>query len=477
MPGSKMYIVNSVDLVTSVQRLHRQLAFRPIEAKFASRLCASSKEANDILMANSGCNDQDAQGYSHELYKLMHPALAPGAGLDGLNQAAVRYIVESLDRLKPQGDAPTKIRLAEWMRHEITMVTTNTVYGEHNPFKDKEVEAAFWLVSILGRHLLKIFNATIRTFERSIAMLLINFLPYFTVRKGYEAREVLSKAFLHYFESNHHEHGSMLVQSRYQSLSKKRIPIPDIARYEACGSIAILVNTAPTIFWTLFYIFSQPGILRDCREEIATIMSVSNSESEGTRRTIHMSSIRQKCPTLTSAMQEALRLHSVGIQVRQVMQDTLLDDKYLLKKDAVVLMPSQVVHTDPMVWGPSVDEFDANRFRKDTKKPVQAGNKKISPHAFRSFGGGTTLCPGRHFATTEILAMVAMMVMRYELHPVGGEWVVPTTRNTNVVAGMMTPDTDVEVEVVMRRGYEEGSWGFDFADSNMVYAVTAEDKD
>ncbi|KAI4198859.1 MAG: hypothetical protein LQ350_005008 [Teloschistes chrysophthalmus] len=454
MPGSKIYIVNSVDLVASVQRLHRQLAFRPIEAKFASRLCASSKEANGILMANLGGEEGD-RGHSDEVYKLMHPALAPGTGLDGLNNAAVQDIVEALDRLSPQDNGPKKIRLVRWLRHEITMATTNAVYGEHNPFKSAEVEEAFW------------------NFERSIAVLLIDILPHLTARKGYQAREVLSKAFQGYFEAGHHEIGSMLVQGRYQSLYERKIPIQDIARYEACGSIAILLNTFPTIFWTPFYMFSRPEVLQECRDEVRTIMSITTS-SDCTTRTIHMSSIRQKCPTLTSTMQEALRLHSVGIQVRQVMQDTILDDKYLLKKDAVVLMPSQVVHTDPMVWGPSVSNFDQNRFKKNTK-PVKAV-KKTSPHAFRSFGGGTTLCPGRHFATTEILAMAAMMIMRYDLIPPAGEWIAPKTENTNVVAGMMTPDTDIEVDIISRQGCQDGTWHFDFADSDMVFAVAAEDK-
>ena len=35
------------------------------------------------------------------------------------------------------------------MRQAVTAVTTNVVYGPHNPFKDPEVEQNFWYYLIL----------------------------------------------------------------------------------------------------------------------------------------------------------------------------------------------------------------------------------------------------------------------------------------------------------------------------------------
>lgn len=68
-----------------------------------------------------------------------------------------------------------------------------------------------------------------------------------------------------------------------------------------------------------------------------------------------------------------------------------------------------------------------------------------------------------------------MMMMRYDLNPVTGEWMIPKTTKTNIVAGIMEPDTDIEVEVAPRRGFEDGEWEFNFAGSDMVSAATAED--
>ena len=145
MLTSKLYVVNSIDLVSSVQRLPKILAFPPIEAKYAMNICASSKEGNEIIANNLNGEDGD-WGYSHDAYTSMHSALAPGSGLDGMNRVMIQNIACSLDGLIPCKSQVMEIKLGEWSRHEITMATTNAVYGRCNPFKDARVEKAFWLV-------------------------------------------------------------------------------------------------------------------------------------------------------------------------------------------------------------------------------------------------------------------------------------------------------------------------------------------
>ena len=61
---------------------------------------------------------------------------------------------------------------------------------------------------------------------------------------------------------------------------------------------------------------------------------------------------------------------------------------------------------------------------------------------------------------TEILAAAVMFVMRYHLPPVVGRWIRPTTEKTNMAASIMEPDSDVEVDVTLGKGFEEGGWAF-----------------
>ena len=91
----------------------------------------------------------------------------------------------------------------------------------------------------------------LRAFESDLMMLMMNTLPALTARKGHRSRKFLGKAFERYFQSKSHESGSVLVQKRYETSMKNKIPLADIARYEVGGSIAVLVNTAPGLLLTL----------------------------------------------------------------------------------------------------------------------------------------------------------------------------------------------------------------------------------
>ncbi|KAI4281773.1 MAG: hypothetical protein L6R38_003451 [Xanthoria sp. 2 TBL-2021] len=428
MLTSKLYVVNSIDLISSVQRLPKILAFPPIEAKFATTICASSKEGNEII-ANNLNGEEGDWGYSHDVYKSMNSALAPGPGLDGMNRIMIQNIARSLDKLKSQEGRAVVMKLGKWSRHEITMATTNSVYGKCNPFNDPKVE-------------------------------------------NLSARDLVGDAFRLYFEAKHHEYGSTLVQNRYNTSIQNKVSVKDIARFEVGNTIAVLVNTAPAVFWMLFYVYSNPTVLQDCRNEIESVIS-DTKETNGTRRTVDITSVKQNCPILTSAFQEVLRQRTLGAQVRQVMQDTMLDGRYLLKKDVTLIMPSLVMHTDPAVWGPDVSEFNHKRFTKGNR--IQS-SQKLNRKALRAFGGGTTLCPGRHFATTEILATVVMFILRYDLFPLDNRWTPPKTEKTNIAAVVMEPDTDITVRVVPRESSTDCEWDFKLPDSNMVFGVAAEDR-
>lgn len=107
------------------------------------RVCNSSEEANDILSINVN-GDEGDWGCSMDFYKSLHLALAPGQDLDAMNRVMVQNIATSLDGLQPPNKKGTRIQLAKWLRHHITLATTNSVYGPMNPFQDPKIEDAFW---------------------------------------------------------------------------------------------------------------------------------------------------------------------------------------------------------------------------------------------------------------------------------------------------------------------------------------------
>ena len=309
-----------------------------------------------------------------------------------------------------------------------------------------------------------------RDFEHDLGGIMISPFPSFTARKGIAARSRLVSSFEAYFSNGEHEKASALVRYRYDACVKNRLSILDTAKYETIMGVALLVNTVPAVFWTLLSIFTSADLLTSIRQEIDQVSKPPPDSPLGTSRNIDVASLKSQCPLLTSTYQECLRYRTVGASIRKVMHDTILDGRYLLKKDALIQMPSRVIHTDPAIWGDDVRSCTPDRFARSA-----AGHKRPKAAAFRAFGGGKTLCPGRHFATNEVLAVVAMFVMRFELSPVAGEWKEPTMWKTNAAAFVMTPDVDVEVEVRKCQRFGDAKWAFSLGSSERILAVSVED--
>jgi cytochrome P450 len=185
-------------------------------------------------------------------------------------------------------------------------------------------------------------------------------------------------------------------------------------------------------------------------------------------KALNITTLKEACPLLLSAYQEVLRYCSMGTSVREVMEDTYLGS-FLLKKGAMVQMPSRVIHQDASLWGTNVKEFNPRRFLREEKK------NRPGDACFRAFGGGKTLCPGRHFATNEILAVVAVFISRLDITPASGSWNLPTTDNTNIAATVMEPDHDIEIQVKARQGYEGVKWVVSLHNSEKIFALVTED--
>lgn len=102
-------------------------------------VCGSSKIANDIINTNVN-GDEGFWGYSITHYKAIHPPLFPGPGLDAMNRVMARRITSSLERIQSSED----IKLFDFVKREVTLATTDSVYGAKNPFRDPAIVKAFW---------------------------------------------------------------------------------------------------------------------------------------------------------------------------------------------------------------------------------------------------------------------------------------------------------------------------------------------
>lgn len=142
MFGGSVYVVSSPELMHALHRLPRVVSFWFIEGKFTAELAGMSQASAEALQANLGATD-DGSSLLVEGLKVTQHAVSPQGGLKDLNQRAGEVTRARMDEL--MGACVTKeVDLWSWLQHEITVVTTESIYGSENPYQDLKVEAAFW---------------------------------------------------------------------------------------------------------------------------------------------------------------------------------------------------------------------------------------------------------------------------------------------------------------------------------------------
>lgn len=282
-------------------------------------------------------------------------------------------------------------------------------------------------------------------------MLLIpGVVPRLLARTGLAGREKVVMAFTKYFASQASDTGSPLVKARSTHLMNE-IDLEDVARLECVNGLAILLNSVPSAFWTIIYIYGNPKLLRTVRSLVQKAI-ITTSLNTGEAKVISLSGLRA-IPQFNAIIQEAIRLRTTGVGPRLIREDVLLQDRYLLKKDSYVMFPNHDIHIDKDIWGPSVDHFDEERFLK------AANSHRMPMAAFRGFGGGATLCPGKHFAIAEIAAFIAILAINYDIHPIKGDWSDLDQDMTDMSLQLGSPKGSFPVEFI-RRHDTLSTWSF-----------------
>ncbi|KAI2472350.1 putative 25-hydroxycholesterol 7-alpha-hydroxylase [Annulohypoxylon bovei var. microspora] len=431
IPGTRIYVVNSLDFIPVVQRQWRTLIFGPIQVKAAQAAMGVGKDSVAILEDDMVTES----GFVNGMVKATHPTMSNGPALDALNAKAFSVFDQTLTGF----DAPTIIPMFEWIDKQIMRATTDAVYGPSNPMRDvRNLED--W-----------------HKYHPAIMFLMLDILPQnIFFRAAIRSRENLVKSFTKYYEDGSYKQGSAYIQQFTKHCIDQKLPEADIPRVLLGTVFNNVANTAPSAFWVIYRIFSDPVVLQDCRDEVEQAVQ---DDSDGTS-TIDLSFILNSCPILLSTYNEVFRYHGMANSVRIVAEDHMLNNRYLVKKGGIIMMSARAQHSNPAVWGENVDEFYHKRFMKQES----SSKKRLSSIAFRGFGGGTTLCPGRHFATSEILLLATLLLLRFDIKPAGGApWVLPSTAKSSQAEAMEQPDDDINIELVPRPEASGKTWRIAFS--------------
>lgn len=299
--------------------------------------------------------------------------------------------------------------------------------------------------------------------------MLIGFLPNIVARKSLQAREDVAAVFQEYLRGNKHLEGSLFLKLRHEHNTKFGLTLDDTARTEIGQVLAAISNTVASAFWAIWQILADPVVFQDCQREALALV---NTDADG-NHTIDLARVRTACPILVATWREVIRFHGISIQARVVQKDIVVDDRYLLKKDSLLMMPNGVLHSDEATWGPTAGKFNHKRFVTPEKGQVRDKHRLPPPSAFRGFGGGHVICPGRHFASGEILSLIVLLLVRFDARPVTGACTEPG-KDFVMNASFPNPLNKVEVEMTPK---DDGAWRVLFSDSDAFVEMAAEEEE
>ncbi|KAI0459103.1 cytochrome P450 [Xylaria acuta] len=439
---SRIYIVTEPSLAAAVQRASKSLSFTPIIPEVTERVLGLDKATMEITRKNLDPGPGDERGFLADIQDMVYAFFGPGNYLNEISLDAARELRnEVLAFATSQERSPSPKRpvdLLALVRHLVTVSTAKYFYGPHNPISlDPKLEECFW------------------DFDHGLGKLLINAVPSVTAGKAYKGRELLVKALEKYLENGHHTTGSKIVQKRVEIALQHGWTLRATARSELSFLFAGIVNATTSTFWILLQIFADPQLLSTVRKEITQILRPdenNNRDAYSGNYRLNITDLKDHCPLLIAVYRECLRLGSDNYSTRMIKEDTLLANRYFLKKGAVIQIAGGVIHADESIWGDGVETFNPGRFLESKQQSGNTRQNQIHPAAFRAFGGGKTLCPGRHFAMNEILSLVSLVVLTFDMEaPDGGRINIPRKNDGVLPVHILEPISPVKVLVSKRR--------------------------
>ena len=159
-------------------------------------------------------------------------------------------------------------------------------------------------------------------------------------------------------------------------------------------------NTFKLCFWVLAHLLHDAKLLDTIRAE--TAQTICNDK-------VNLDQLMNCCPRLEALFFEVMRLTASLTTMRKILSPTEIGGK-ILPQGYRVLVPYRQLHFNEDAFGENVDEFDPERFLV---------NKNLTHNpAFRPFGGGANLCPGRFIARQEVVVFIALILHRFDIERV-----------------------------------------------------------
>ncbi|RKL45609.1 hypothetical protein BFJ72_g3154 [Fusarium proliferatum] len=228
--------------------------------------------------------------------------------------------------------------------------------------------------------------------------------------------------------------GSKLMRSRQAFFRKMPLSKDTIAADDLGLLWAATANAVPAIGWMILETVQRPGLLELVRAEIAPFISFA---SNTTTPDIDIDELCQQ-PLVQSIYAEVLRVHNGTVLARVPQVSDYSIAGWSFPKDQHIMISTYDTARKLSVWNQGtsddphpVNEFWPERFIVDPNNPASGpavhreskqqgtGEKYFTLDgtvgSWIPYGGGSRMCPGRHFAKKELIVSMAMFLTSFDI--------------------------------------------------------------
>jgi cytochrome P450 len=165
-------------------------------------------------------------------------------------------------------------------------------------------------------------------------------------------------------------------------------------------------TSAAALTWVWHLLALHPGAADRIRDEVHGVL--------GPRRLPGPEDLG-RLEFTQAVLQEAMRLYPPAGWFGRLADGPDRIGGYDIPRGAILVLSPWAVHRDPRLW-PDPERFDPDRFGRGAR-PL--------PYTYFPFGGGQRTCIGNHFAMTEMLTSLAILVPRFRPRHMPGAVVQP----------------------------------------------------
>ncbi|KAI0404662.1 cytochrome P450 [Xylaria palmicola] len=276
---------------------------------------------------------------------------------------------------------------------------------------------------------------------------LLHAMPRFLIPLAFRVRDKLLRSFVKWHaHANSHfnctitnseepdwepNFGSRLIRRRQDALLKMGPMDAEARASEDLGLMfGLNANVLPCIFWYIVEAMRRPNLLSRLISDVVTATSSETGK-------IDIQKLASQ--SLTQSMHaEILRLYVAIFTLRHGETRPVHFSGYKLSTEELALIYSRTGALDERAWARSgrvpttpLDQFDAERFMVDSNYQLreESVGEKCSTVGSRDrqfsmdtlggiwlpFGGGDRMCPGRHYAKTEMTITMALLFTKFDV--------------------------------------------------------------